>query len=721
MNQIQRWLATRPPHPNSHIAIPYARWYPIVAAVLALALGFWLALVLRLDVALAGIEEGKPSPVTIQAQKDISFVSELLTEQRRADAEARPETIRYQTDRNLPLQQQVQLETLLRTISNIRSDPSLNTLDKRKRLIELPSSSLVISDTLADAILSLDNNAWTTVERQTMMLYSRALIEYRSQIDDFALDELRTRQLPEWTSNLPQVQRDLVLVFLKAFLRVNHVLDKEATAQAKAEARASVEPEVVTLQKGQNIVRVGEIVTPQILEELREANSLPEPNELAQIIGLAMLSLLISILTVSYLVSMYPKLQQNARQMFVIVGVLAISALATRVMVSGWDMVAVALPIAAPVLVLLIVFDSRIALLTAVVLGIMAGLIIGDGQLATSTIVIIASITGILLTRNRERLLHLIRAGCGIAVALFFGQLALSLIGNQLPTSVALVYLASVCLLNGVLSALIAWGLSYLVASLAGVVTAPQLMELAHPSRPLLRKLMREAPGTYYHSVSVGNLAEAAAEAVGADALLLRVAAYYHDIGKTIRPYFFTDNQTGRDNVHNELDPKTSAAIIIDHVREGIKMARVAGLPETIIDFIATHHGTHVVSHFYQLALRQEDVVDIEDFRYPGPIPFTREQGILMLADSVEATVRSKAQHGMLLASTSEANEQARNGQQTIDDVVSGIIEDRLRTGQLNDSPLTLHELILIREAFVATLRGIYHPRTQYAPQLVKV
>jgi hypothetical protein len=248
-------------------------------------------------------------------------------------------------------------------------------------------------------------------------------------------------------------------------------------------------------------------------------------------------------------------------------------------------------------------------------------------------------------------------------------------------------------------------------------------MELAHPSQELLKKLMREAPGTYSHSVSVGNLAEAAAEAVGADALLLRVAAYYHDIGKTIRPYFFTDNQTGRENVHNDLDPDTSAAIIIDHVREGIKIAQHARLPQPIIDFIATHHGTGLVAHFYQLALREEDTVNIEDFRYPGPRPFTREQGIMMLADSVEATVRAKAQHGQLVARP--AHENGGNGQspgrgQTIDDVVGSIINERMRSGQLDNTALTMRDLVKIREAFVSSLQGIYHPRVEYAQQVIK-
>jgi putative nucleotidyltransferase with HDIG domain len=247
-------------------------------------------------------------------------------------------------------------------------------------------------------------------------------------------------------------------------------------------------------------------------------------------------------------------------------------------------------------------------------------------------------------------------------------------------------------------------------------------MELAHPAQPLLRKLIREAPGTYYHSVSVGNLAESAAEAIGADALLLRVAAYYHDIGKTIRPYFFTDNQSDRENVHNELDPHTSAEIICEHVTEGEKMARAAGLPRQIVEFIPTHHGTSVIKHFYQLALQQQDSVNIDDYRYPGPRPRTREQGIMMLADSVEATVRSKAQNGKIISSREEhANGNGRgSGLQTLEELVSSIIEERIRSGQLDECDLQIQDIGRIRQAFVSTLQGIYHPRVDYTPQIVK-
>jgi putative nucleotidyltransferase with HDIG domain len=218
-------------------------------------------------------------------------------------------------------------------------------------------------------------------------------------------------------------------------------------------------------------------------------------------------------------------------------------------------------------------------------------------------------------------------------------------------------------------------------------------------------------------------LAESAAEAIGADALLLRVASYYHDIGKTIRPYFFTDNQSDRENVHNDLDPQTSAEIICEHVIEGARMARAAGLPRQVVDFIPAHHGTSVIRHFYQIALQQQDTVDEEDYRYPGPKPSTREQAIMMLADSVEATVRSKAQNGKIASAREDhanGNGRGQAGMQTLEELVSSIVDERIRSGQLDECNLMIQDIVRIRQAFIATLQGIYHPRVDYTPQIVK-
>jgi hypothetical protein len=373
------------------------------------------------------------------------------------------------------------------------------------------------------------------------------------------------------------------------------------------------------------------------------------------------------------------------------------------------------------VLVLAVVFNSHLALACATLLAIVTGLL-ADESLPLALTMLVGSVAGIFSVRGAERPLTFLLAGLSIALATAVSEVGFWLITSVDVSWVGVSTIALFSGANGMLSSILALGLFNIVGHVAGVVTPLQLMELAHPSQPLLKKLMREAPGTYSHSVSVGNLAESAAEAVGADALLLRVAAYYHDIGKTIRPYFFTDNQTGRENVHNDLDPQTSAAIIIDHVREGIKMGEAVRLPQPIIDFIATHHGTHTVSHFYQLALREQDMVDIEDFRYPGPRPYTREQGIMMLADSVEATVRAKAQHGQIISQSmrdSSSNGQL-GGAQTLEELVRSIMDERVRSGQLDNTHLTLRDLVLIREAFISSLQGIYHPRVEYAPQMIK-
>ncbi|MBX5466796.1 MAG: HDIG domain-containing protein [Firmicutes bacterium] len=239
-----------------------------------------------------------------------------------------------------------------------------------------------------------------------------------------------------------------------------------------------------------------------------------------------------------------------------------------------------------------------------------------------------------------------------------------------------------------------------------GIVTPMKLIELSNPNQPLLRKLLVEAPGTYHHSIMVGNLAEAAAEAVGGNSLLARVGAYYHDVGKAKRPYFFVDNQFGGENPHDKLSPALSALIISSHVRDGLEMARKAHLPEAIVQFIREHHGTTLIGYFYRKAVESdtgEGVVE-EDFRYDGPKPQSKETAIVMLADASEAICRT-LQHPT---------------PQQIEATVRKIIQDRLQDGQLDDSNLTLKELDVIARTFTRVLTGIFHQRIEYPERVLK-
>jgi hypothetical protein len=257
------------------------------------------------------------------------------------------------------------------------------------------------------------------------------------------------------------------------------------------------------------------------------------------------------------------------------------------------------------------------------------------------------------------------------------------------------------------------------LGSVFGILTVFQLLELANPSQPLLRRLLVETPGTYHHSLMVGNLGERAAEAIGADPLVTRVAAYYHDVGKLANPLAFIENQAGGENVHDQLDPEVSASILKQHVADGIDIAYAAKLPKALIAFIPQHHGTAIMSYFFARAKEQAAApyggsetaegekaaasIDERKFRHAGPKPQSREAALLMLADSVEASVRS-------LAARDEAAIRA---------MVTRIIEERIADGQFDECDLTLRDLERIRTAFVEQLLGMYHTRIAYPQNTV--
>jgi hypothetical protein len=650
----------------------------------------------------------------------------VLTAERQSQAENSPDNLVYVYHPTIPVQQRQAITALLDTITSLRSTPAVTRAERLAALVALPNAALQISEAQADLILTLNEEAWEQLRDQTLSLYDRALERYDYAIDERALIQLRERWLSYWlaTTSLSPTQRDLAKFFTESFLRVNRTLDEQATADRRQEARNNVPPQSVRVLAGERIVSAGEIITPQIIEKLQRTGAMPTPLDWPDVAGRGLLAALMAGALIAYALIFEPQVALRPRSLLVLIVIIDAALILARMTLPLADAWPYAFPLATVAIVFAVVFNGRMALASAALMAACIGLI-ENNTLPLAVTMFAGCVAAVLVARSADRLLTFLLAGIGVASAVFVSELAFWLIDapNLRLASVAGV-LAPMLLfaaVNGALSTILALGVFHLVSRAAGQVTPLQLMELAHPSRPLLRKLIREAPGTYYHSVAVGNLAEAAAEAVDADALLLRVAAYYHDIGKTIRPYFFTDNQMGRENVHNELDPFTSAQIIIDHVREGVKMAQTAGLPPRVVDFISTHHGTGLIKHFYQQALQEQDSVREEDFRYPGPRPRTREQAILMLADSVEATVRSKAQNGKLAsARTEDGRTIGPTGTQTLEELVQQIVDTRVREGELNEAPLTMAELALIRHAFVVSLQSIYHPRVDYTPVAIR-
>jgi putative nucleotidyltransferase with HDIG domain len=321
----------------------------------------------------------------------------------------------------------------------------------------------------------------------------------------------------------------------------------------------------------------------------------------------------------------------------------------------------------------------------------------------------LASLTGVLVLGSARRFWVFFRAGIAISLAGIAMILAFRLPFNQMDW-VGIVTLSGAAVFNGMASASITLLLQYFLAQILGLTTPLQLLEISRPDFPLLQFFLRNAPGTYQHSLQVANLAEQAAENIGADALLTRVGALFHDIGKAVNPSFFIENQThGSLNTHDDLDPAESSAAITQHVLDGIKLARKYRLPRRIDDFILEHHGTMLTRYQYTKAVEamggDESRVDASKFRYPGPSPRSRETALLMLADGTEARVRAgrPSNEEELLA------------------IVHSAIEYAQTSGQLDNTQLTLSDLNKIAESFVTTLRGSFHPRIEYPKAKVPV
>jgi len=311
---------------------------------------------------------------------------------------------------------------------------------------------------------------------------------------------------------------------------------------------------------------------------------------------------------------------------------------------------------------------------------------------------IIASIVGIYSTINVHLRRDITRAGLLVSITNFITMSIWPLITHEPLTQLGTNILWGI--INGFLSVILTIGLLPYLESMFSLTTEIRLLELGDFNQPLLKRLMVEAPGTYHHSLLVANLAEAAADVISANSLLVRVGAYYHDIGKLNKPHYFIENQPSLGSKHEDLNPTMSSLIVISHVKDGIALARKYNLDQVLIDFIAQHHGTTLIHFFYQKALASADREDISEpsFRYPGPPPKTREVAICMLADAVEAAVR-----------TLEEPTHSR-----IRDLVIKIINNKFIDGQLNECNLTLTNLHKIAESFIHTLTAVYHSRVEY-------
>ncbi|MGL5820650.1 MAG: HD family phosphohydrolase [Sarcina sp.] len=518
-----------------------------------------------------------------------------------------------------------------------------------------------------------------------------------TDLQSYTVKDARTRAAEVLTSNnnINNALEGIVYKIDIALIQPNFFYDEAKTQEEIEAALKDVAP--IVIKKGQIIVSDGEPVTANQLQLLGQLGLLNSSKTnmyiyfaLGGLIGIVLL------MQYLYLFRYYKKKIFDDFSKLLLISIINVMAILLARITTIFSPFLI--PLACAPILLTLLTNYKISLIIS---GLNIVLIAGATNFnpIVTIIAVISTLLGSVILRKMQQRNDILIAALVISIIAGASTLAIGALTTN--NFMDILVNSGYVVLGGILSGVLAVGILPFFEATFDIVTTVKLLELSNPNSPLLKKLLMEAPGTYHHSVLVANLSELAAEAIGANSLLVRIGAYYHDIGKTKRPYFFKENQIGIENPHDKISDKLSAKIIISHVKDGLEMAKEHNLPKDLEMFIVTHHGDTLVKYFYYNTRNNSenpDEVKEEDFRYPGIRPETKEQGIVMLSDSIEAAVRSIKEH------TPE----------NIEKMVNNIIKDKLDSGQLNNCDLTLKDIEIMRKCFLKALNGIYHQRIEY-------
>ena len=652
------------------------------------------------------VAAGDLAPRDIIAPRALDFVSESRTvAAREAAAQNVPPQYDFTAEKAIALanEQQVAFEQRVQRVDTAFSADI--TADQRTALLQVAVSGL--TDASQAALIAMDPGRWSVVRTESARVLDALL---RAPLLDTEVAVTRTRLAGLMAGGLDAKERGLAAELIGPLVVPNSSFSQGLTDQETAKAIAAVQPVMVSILQGEKIVPAGERVTPEAMEKITALGLRTSNPDVTSFFGWFLLAVLIVGLLLGWLWRFRPTLWHRDN-VLVLTGLLVVGATLAVKITAGRSILQFFLPTAAIGMLLAILLDASLATVVIGLIAIIAGAV-NNGSLEMTSYVFLGGLTGIVMIRKGDRLQVFVQAAFAVFVVNALVVTVFSLLGARDVRGVIELWFASAA--SAVGSGIAAVGTFAVLGSVFGILTVFQLLELANPSQPLLRRLLVETPGTYHHSLMVGNLAERAAEAIGGDPLVTRVAAYYHDVGKLANPLGFIENQAGGENVHDTLDPEVSAAIVKQHVADGIDLAYKSKLPKALIAYIPQHHGTAIMGYFYGRARERAaepfgglgtaegrqaaDAVDQRPFRHSGPKPQSREAAIIMLADCVEASVRS-------LESRDEPAIRA---------MVTRIIEERIADGQFDECDLTLRDLERIREAFVAQLLGMYHTRIAY-------
>ena len=647
----------------------------------------------RLDVV-----EGQLATRDIVATRATDFESKVQTDVVRGAASAAvPFQYSFTTENAIAIAAAQQLAFVDRVS---RVDTTFSTdLSPEGRATLLQTAVTGLSDQARETLAALDAARWAVVRTESARVLDATL---RTELRDTEVAEARLRLSGRMAGGLDEKERMLAAELIGPLVVPNSSLSLPLTTTARAQAAAEVPPVRVKVRQGEVIVRNGSPLTAADIEKIDALGMREALPDLASFSGWLALAVLVVGMLLAWIWRFRPGLWHR-NNVLILIGLLVVGATLALKLTAGRPTLPYFLPTAAIAMLLAILLDASMATIVIAMVALIGGAVNG-GSLEYTAYIFLGGMAGVIAVRRGDRLQVFVQASLAVFVVNVVVVSVFSLLGLHDLQGILELWFASAASAAG--SGVATVGTFAVLGSVFGILTVFQLLELANPSQPLLRRLLVETPGTYHHSLMVGNLAERAAEAIAADPLVTRVAAYYHDVGKLANPLAFIENQAGGENIHDQLDPEVSAGILKQHVADGIDLAYKARLPKALIAYIPQHHGTAIMSYFYARAKElapPEVVVDERKFRHAGPKPQSREAALIMLADGVEASVRS-------LASRDEP---------TIRAMVSRILEERTADGQFDECDLTLRDLERIREAFVGQLLGMYHTRVAYPQNTV--
>jgi len=656
----------------------------------------------------SSLEPGDVSTVDVSVPRTTTFTDEERTAQLRQEAAESVGRV-YEEDGSAPREVINRIEGLFTVVDQEGENfQELSSEEEKLSFVDemIDEYELMIEPQSLLVLLESDPEVRAELHRDIASIM-RSSLERRIYPEE--LEEEKTSLASQARQmNYDQSLREAAEDILQAHIMPNIFFDEEATEERRQQAREQVEPYQQTLRQGEIIVRSGDVVTEEDVR-IMEALGLQQPEfDIFRFVGLIFLILVLAVIMAYYMWKYQKEIWKNNKKLlFLELMVIVILLIAQIIDVFEIEYLFFLVPVAAASILTTVLLSSSAAVFLTVFISMLLGVYFDY----TFIVVLTAFCSGMMgifsVTRINERS-DLVKAGFNVSGVMVILVASYMLVEPVLRGWTEFVRPVTVGVLNGLLVAILANGLLPYLENIFDLTSSVRLLELSNASHPLLKRLLVEAPGTYHHSVIVGNLAETAADNIDADPLLTRVAAYYHDIGKLKRPYFFTDNQFGGENPHEDISPNLSALIIKSHVKDGVELAHKYNLPQDVIDILEQHHGKNLISYFYQEAREENNShgdVEESDFSYEGPKPQTKEAAILMLADIVEAAVRSK--------------QFDKSDHNRIESLVQDLIRDRLDKHQLDESELTLNELNIIGECFVKVLTGIYHQRVEYPENLL--